>query len=314
MPPPLAVGCYLPQTVAPHLVFAWARAAEAAGLQGVWLPEHLHQFPDRGAGRLEAWTVLGALAAETHRIRLGLGVCNTQLWNPALLAKMAFTLDRVSAGRFDLALGTGGNAAEMRAYGMPPRTHNGARQRLRDAILTVRALEGGGPACTPPGSDAPLHDAYCFPTPRQQPFPLAIAGDHPDTLRLVAQHADCWYANLATVDAFAARNARLTTVAEAEHRDPRTLHRSAHVSAILGTTPAAARRAADAYAAGPRARRFASPHLVGDHVAIAEGLAAYRAAGADRVALYLLNLPECDEREGVEVLAALGEAAGAPTR
>ena len=291
---------------------ALARAGEAAGLDALWLPDHLHQFPDKAADRLDAWTLLGALAAETSTIRLGLGVCNVQLRNPALVAKMAFTLDQLSNGRFDLVLGTGGNAAEMRAYGITPVPGPAARDYLRDTILTVRALESGGPANTPEGSAAPLVQAYCRPGPVQRPFPLAVAADHPETMRLVARYADCWYANLYTPERFAAQNRRMTRIAETEGRDPATLKRTAHVLAILGESEANARAAADAYSGAPRARLFEEPHLVGTADDIAAGLNAYRAVGADAAAVFILNLG-ADHSGGEELLLQLARcAASAP--
>ena len=309
MPPALAVGCYLPQNVPPAVVFTWARAAEDAGLRALWLPDHLHHFPDKREGRLDAWSLLSALAVETSRIRLGLGVCNVQLRNPALLAKMAFTLDHLSDGRFDLALGTGGNTAEMRAYGIAPRTGIAARRRLVDTILTLRALEGGGPADTPPGSHAPLRSAYCRPTPVQRPFPLAIAGDHVDTLHIVAREADRWFANVHTPDQFATRNARLTGIVQAEGRPSDGLERSAHVLAIIGATLQQAQRAATAHQAAPRAPLFGEPHIVGDATAIADGLLSYQRAGATHAAVYILNLAACSEAHGVDLIRTLAEAA-----
>ncbi len=309
MPPPFAVGCYLPQHVPPTVLVAWARAAERAGLRAVWLPDHVHHFPDTREDRLEAWTLLSALAVETSVIRLGLGVCNVQFRNPALVAKMAFTVDHLSHGRFDLALGTGGNAAEMRAYGIVPRAGSAARQRLTDAILTLRALESGGPANTPPGSTALLRDAYCAPAPVQRPFPLAVAGDHGETLRIVARHADCWFANLYTPERFAEQCNRLTAIITEEGREPDAVARRAHVLAIVGCTPEEAQRAAAAYRSVPHARLFEQAHMVGDATLLSEGLAAYRRAGATEAAVYVLNLPEGTEREGAGLIQVLADAA-----
>src|SRR5690349_680736 len=107
-----------------------ARAAEESGFDSIWAQDHFYQAPVPGIGRrpdepvLEAYTLLGALAACTGSVRLGTTVSGVTFRNPALLAKMVTTLDVVSAGRAVLGLGAAWFEEEHRGYGFefpPPR-------------------------------------------------------------------------------------------------------------------------------------------------------------------------------------------------
>jgi hypothetical protein len=100
---------------------AMAQAAESTGLHAVWVSDHLGFGDPDGdwSGAWESWTLLSAIAASTSRVRLGTYVTAVPLRNPALLAKMAETLDEVSAGRVILGLGAGWNEPEFRAFGLP---------------------------------------------------------------------------------------------------------------------------------------------------------------------------------------------------
>lgn len=133
------VGVVLPQVGSDwDEVLDAARHAEKVGADSVWVIDHLLGFPpDRGI--LESWTLLSALAASTERVELGAQVFCQSFRNPALLAKMAATLDRVSGGRFRLLIGAGWFEAEYRAFGWefaPPAT---LVEELQD---TIRILKG----------------------------------------------------------------------------------------------------------------------------------------------------------------------------
>ena len=102
-------------------IAAMATAAELVGFDAVWVSDHVgFGNPDTGwGGAWESWTLLSALAAATSRVRLGTYVTAVPYRNPALLAKMAETLDEVSGGRVILALGAGWNKPEFDAYDFP---------------------------------------------------------------------------------------------------------------------------------------------------------------------------------------------------
>ena len=116
-----------------------ARRAEAAGFDSVWLYDHLLYRMDGRAtiGIWECWTILSALAEATERVELGTLVACNSFRNPALLAKMAITLDEVSNGRFILGLGAGWNKAEHDAFGMPFDRLVG---RFEEALQIIRPL------------------------------------------------------------------------------------------------------------------------------------------------------------------------------
>jgi alkanesulfonate monooxygenase SsuD/methylene tetrahydromethanopterin reductase-like flavin-dependent oxidoreductase (luciferase family) len=102
---------------------AVAQAAEDAGLDSVWGYDHLVFRDDDGdSGIHECWTVMAAVAEATSRVELGILVMCTAFRNPALLAKMAGTLDHVSGGRLILGLGCGWHDPEFEAFGYPPRS------------------------------------------------------------------------------------------------------------------------------------------------------------------------------------------------
>src|SRR5690349_17989828 len=103
-----AVGMTTPDGRTPRWsdILAFARAAEDAGFDSLWVPDHLLAPPPR-EGVWECWSVLSALAAATRRVELGTFVLCTSFRNPALLAKMADSVDEISGGRLILGLGAG---------------------------------------------------------------------------------------------------------------------------------------------------------------------------------------------------------------
>ena len=94
---------------------------EVAGFDAIWLADHLlYRRPNQPtAGIWECWTILSALAEATSRIELGTLTLCSSIRNPAVLAKMAATLDEVSGGRFIFGIGAGWNEPEYRAFGLP---------------------------------------------------------------------------------------------------------------------------------------------------------------------------------------------------
>ena len=121
---PLRVGVQLPEVERevrwPEYV-AMARRAEDLGFDTIWVGDHLlYRFADGSTrGPWEVWTLLAAIAASTTRIRLGPLVASTAFHAPAMLAKLAATVDEISGGRLILGLGAGWNETEFRAFGFP---------------------------------------------------------------------------------------------------------------------------------------------------------------------------------------------------
>ncbi len=186
-------GLYLPQL---RLSFAAIEervaAAEAFGFHSVWLMDHLAAPAMPEADTLEAWTVATALAARTSRIRIGHLVLCDAFRHPALLAKMAATLDVVSGGRLELGIGWGSVAQELRAYGFGADGPAGRAARLSETLDILRLMFGGEPFDYD-GRYYRLAGAIGRPVPDQQRLPIHVGGAGPRlTLPLVARHADWW--------------------------------------------------------------------------------------------------------------------------
>ncbi len=136
--------------------------------------------------------MLSAAAAVTHRASLGSFVLNVMNRHPAVLARMAATLQGVAGGRARLGLGIGGHEREHEAYGLhfPPSAERA--ERLREAVGVLRALWGGGPANLD-GRFFRLRDAYARPVPEPAP-PILIGAQSQGGVRLAAEVGDGWAA------------------------------------------------------------------------------------------------------------------------
>jgi alkanesulfonate monooxygenase SsuD/methylene tetrahydromethanopterin reductase-like flavin-dependent oxidoreductase (luciferase family) len=174
-----------------------ARQLEAAGYRAVWSWDHFVGKGDKTVPVVEQWTVLAATAGATSRIGVGTFVSNVMNHHPAILARMASTLQASSGGRFTLGIGAGGGAPEHRAYGMPFPEIQERAARLEDAIGVIRALWTGGPV-TRPSPFYPLDAAHAFPVPEPAPR-ILVGAKSPNGLRIAARAGDGWAAE---IDAF----------------------------------------------------------------------------------------------------------------
>ena len=140
---------------------------------------------------LECWTTLAALAAETRRIRLVPLVLANLYRHPAVLAKMAATLDVISGGRLELGLGAGGDEADHVASGIPFPSTPERVAMLGEAVEVIKRLWSGSPVSYQ-GRHYQLRDAVCSPAPLQTPGPPILIGGHGEThlLRVAAAHSD----------------------------------------------------------------------------------------------------------------------------
>ena len=142
---------------------------------------------------LECWTTLAALAAETRRLRLVPLVLANLYRHPAVLAKMASTLDVISGGRLELGIGAGGGESDHGAYGIPFPSTSTRVAMLEEALAVIKAL-WSGPGASFQGTHYRVHEARCDPYPVQKPHPPILIGGHGKThlLRAVATHADIY--------------------------------------------------------------------------------------------------------------------------
>ena len=215
-----------------------ATAAEAAGLDSIWVYDHLLFRLGDGAteGIHESWTLLAALAAVTERVAIGELVLAMPFRNPALLAKMAATADEVAGGRLILGIGCGWHEPEFDAFGFPF-DHRVAR--FEEALDILVPLLRGRDDVTAVGRYHHADRAVLLPPPPERSdgratMPILIAGKGPRMLSLVARHADAWNtAWLGTVDGLPARVAPLHAALEEAGRDPATLEITVGVSVVF---------------------------------------------------------------------------------
>jgi alkanesulfonate monooxygenase SsuD/methylene tetrahydromethanopterin reductase-like flavin-dependent oxidoreductase (luciferase family) len=164
--------------------------AVESGLEGLWAPDHFMLGPK--AEEYEVWTLLSALAERTDDVDLGPLVGSVTYRNPALLAKMATTVDILSEGRLRLGLGAGWHEEEHHAYGFDFPEINTRIDMLDEAIRVVKAMfTEESPTFS--GEHYEIDAALNNPKPVSDPHPpIVVGGAGPRMLRLVARHADEW--------------------------------------------------------------------------------------------------------------------------
>jgi alkanesulfonate monooxygenase SsuD/methylene tetrahydromethanopterin reductase-like flavin-dependent oxidoreductase (luciferase family) len=199
------------------------RQLELVGPQvdSLWFVDHV-QFGD--SPLLEGWTALTYLCAEYPQFQVGHMVLCQSFRNPALLAKMAATLQYLSQGRFTFSIGAGWHEEEYRAYGyeFPPA---GARvDQLEEALQIVRAL-WTEKKVTYKGRYFSVNDAYCEPKPDPVP-PILIGGTGSRMLNLIARYADGWNAAWISPEEYRQLGALLDQKCRNLGRDPSQIQRS----------------------------------------------------------------------------------------
>jgi alkanesulfonate monooxygenase SsuD/methylene tetrahydromethanopterin reductase-like flavin-dependent oxidoreductase (luciferase family) len=176
-------------------------AAEAAGFDSVWLMDHLAAPAATDQDTFEGWTLAAALAARTTTIRIGHLVTCDPFRHPALLAKMAATLDVISGGRLELGIGWGSVADELTAFGIGTGPAVVRAARLRES-LEILDLMFAGERFDYDGEHFTLRGAIGRPVPAQLPRPpVHIGGAGPKlTMPIVRDHADWWNCPTYAVD------------------------------------------------------------------------------------------------------------------
>ncbi|HKO27033.1 MAG TPA: LLM class flavin-dependent oxidoreductase [Solirubrobacteraceae bacterium] len=237
----------------------WREADALPAFEHAWLWDHL--VPMRGDVRgpaLEAWTLLAALAAQTTRLRLGVIVTSNRIRPPALLAKMAATVDVVAGGRLDFGIGVGGSLVpdtavvegvrrEYEAYGVEVVAVRDAVAALGEACTIFKRMWTETDPFDFAGRHYQLTGAICEPKPIQRPGPpiLIGAGGERAALRVVAEHADIWNAPVRTTEEFRHKSRVLDDYCATVGRDPAEIVRSKQllVNAADPSAPEAAQEA-----------------------------------------------------------------------
>jgi alkanesulfonate monooxygenase SsuD/methylene tetrahydromethanopterin reductase-like flavin-dependent oxidoreductase (luciferase family) len=169
-----------------------ARRLDAAGYAGVWCWDHFMGRGEPTVPVVENWTILSMAAGATEHLTVGSFVMNVMNRHPAVVARMASTLQIASGGRLVLGIGIGGAPREHEAYGIefPPAPERVAR--LEEAVAVIRALWTGGPV-TRESPFYPLREAYAHPVPIPPP-PIIVGGETAAGARLAGRIGDGWSA------------------------------------------------------------------------------------------------------------------------
>jgi len=215
----------------------WREADAISEIEHAWLFDHL--FPiagDRNGPIFEGWTLLSALAAQTERLRLGLLVTSNRFRPPAMLAKIATTVDIVSAGRLVFGIGAGSRPSlpmarrEYDAHGLPYHDFRHSVEDLEDACTLIEALWTRTQPFDFHGAHLDLTGAFGNPKPVQRPHPpILIAGRSAAVLRVAAEHADIWNIPGGDIADAAQRSALLDRYCAEAGRDPAAVVRSIHL-------------------------------------------------------------------------------------
>jgi len=206
-----------------------ALQVESVGFDSIWVADHLlYRFsPELTAGMWEGWTILSALAEATTRIVLGTLVTCVPFRNPALIAKMATTLDEVSDGRFTLGLGAGWHAPEFAAFGV---SFERRVERFAEALQIIGPLLRTGHVDFA-GRHYQARDCELRPRgPRPAGPALLIGGVGARMLQLTAQYADAWNTGyVADLAALGLRQHAMEQACRAVGRDMATLAVTVHL-------------------------------------------------------------------------------------
>jgi F420-dependent oxidoreductase-like protein len=246
---PIRFGIQTPQqhTTWPEILSLW-QEIDTLGYDTAWVFDHfLPIFSDPTGPCLEAWTALSALAIATRKVRLGVMVTGNTYRHPAVLAKMATTVDIISGGRLILGIGAGWFEQEHQEYGIPFHTTGGRLRRLEEAVEIIKRLWTGERANFS-GRYHELRNASFKPKPLQQPHPPIMIGASGENMALgiVARHAQMWN-SFGTPEVFRHKIERLNDHCERAGRDPATIEKSVLLSGQFPLNEA--RHRIDEYAA-----------------------------------------------------------------
>lgn len=277
-----------------------ALLGEQAGFDSLWLGDHLlYRDQEHGSrGPWEAWTMLAGLAAATSRIALGPLVACTSFHNPAMLAKMAATVDEISGGRLILGLGAGWNETEYTAFGFP---YDRRVSRFEEAFTIIRTLLRSGHADFS-GAFYTVRDCELLPRPRPDGPPLMIGSWGERMLQITMPHVDAWNAWFSATGNRAQGvpplREKVDAVCREVGRDPAAVERT--VAVLVRFPEGTGRRDAD---------RLAAPPLEGSPAVIAEELRAYARQGIRHVQLVIDPITERSIEQLAPVLEDLDRTA-----
>jgi F420-dependent oxidoreductase-like protein len=278
---------FWPQPSQPFpVVQALAQHVEKTGWDGLWFADHfMPNSEDTSTPVQEAWTTLAALGATVPRLRLGTLVGGNTYRHPAVLAKMAASIDQITDGRLVLGLGSGWQENEHEKYGIEFDTVAGRLRRLDEACQVIKLLFSEESANFS-GRYYQLKDAPLVPKPRHIPL-LIGGGGEKVTLKIAAKYADEWnvWGNIETLRH---KMAILDQHCADMGRDPADIKRTA-VALVFVTEDAKAARKLNESSDRP-------PRIAGSIAELQDIMGGYSAAGVNEFILPDFNLaPGCDQ-------------------
>ncbi len=234
------VGVVIPQYgVSFRTVFKFARISEKLGYDSLWIEDHLTpwQLPP-GKGALECFTTLSYIASITKKPLIGTLVTNVIYRHPAILAKSAATIDRISGGRLVLGLGLGWYEDEIRAFNIPYPPLKQRIEMLSELIDYLKKLWASKGKVNFKGKYFKLERAYFNPKPIQKPYPPIIigTGGEKKMLKLVAEKADGWNYGALTPEEFKRKALVLRKHCESVGRDFNEIEKSLELYVFIAET------------------------------------------------------------------------------
>lgn len=258
----------------------WLRCEE---LGYDWVSDFDHFYPihtDPAGSQFEGLTLLAGMAAHTSRVRCGMLVLGVTYRHPAVVAKMAATIDHISGGRLELGMGAAWFELEHDQYGIPfPRI--GVRMDMLDEACRIMRSLWTRETTSFEGRHFRLTDARCEPKPVQEHLPLVIGGSgERRTLRIVAEHGDIWNTFYGDVDEYRHKLDVLAGHCSDVGRDPADVRKSLTFRALLDEDEEAARERAAALYGDPLPERLQQMMVVGTPEQCVECLRPYADLGA----------------------------------
>jgi alkanesulfonate monooxygenase SsuD/methylene tetrahydromethanopterin reductase-like flavin-dependent oxidoreductase (luciferase family) len=255
----------------------------ARDFESLWISDH---FFWGDTPTMEAWTTLSFMAARWPDFKVGTMVLDQGYRNPALLAKMAATLQVLTKGRLILGIGAGWKEDEYYAYNFPFPPAPVRLSQLEDTLEIMRRLWTQSGPVTFEGAHYRVQDAYLEPKPRPIP-PILIGGSGKRLLNIAARYADWWNMTEITLEHYADRVRALRAACEQIGRDPASIRPTWWGRVIVAKTEVEALR----QGAGKWTRENA---LVGTPEQVAEQMQAFMAAGASYFMTIIPELPDPD--------------------
>ena len=263
--------------------------AETLGFDSIWLYDHFHTVPTPTQEvTFEAWTSTAALARDTKRVRIGQMVTCNGYRNPALLAKMASTVDVLSHGRLDFGIGAGWNEQEFRAYGYDFPDGPTRLKQLRDAVQIILKMWSDEQA-EYEGQYLSVHGAINQPKGTQKPhIPLLIGGGGEKvTLKLVAQYGDACNIGHLDNEGLARKFSIIEQHCDSVGRDYNSIHRTVLFNCAIAETDDEAWAKSASFQRNIPSGRIREQALVGTPDTVRKRAQEIEQAGAQELILYM---------------------------